>query len=81
MQSSDWPFLISTQKAEDYASRRFLEHLSRLERLLDGLEGQDESDSFLAFLAEVEERDKVFSFLDPKIFAAAAALSSGIGGA
>ena len=30
MRSSDWPFLISTQKAEDYASRRFLEHLSAL---------------------------------------------------
>ena len=81
MQSSDWPFLISTQKAGDYASRRFLDHLSRLERLLDGLEDQDESDGFLSFLAEVEERDKVFSFLDPKVFASADALSSSIGGA
>ena len=59
MQSSDWPFL-NTQQAgtmQQTVSR----HLSRLERLLDGL-GASRT---LAFLAEVE-KGQGLSFLDPR---------------
>ena len=34
MQSSDWPFLITTQAARDYAEQRFLAHYSDLKRLI-----------------------------------------------
>lgn len=68
LQASDWPFLISTQQASDYASRRFLEHLSRLERLLDGLEKGEHDDEFLGFLQEIEDKDNVFPFINYRVF-------------
>jgi 1,4-alpha-glucan branching enzyme len=34
LQSSDWPFLVTTQQAKEYASKRFLEHLTRFDMLL-----------------------------------------------
>jgi 1,4-alpha-glucan branching enzyme len=37
-QSSDWQFIISSQTAGDYASKRFSEHLDNLDRLLVPLE-------------------------------------------
>jgi len=33
LQASDWPFLVSTGQAPDYAARRFQEHLARVHRL------------------------------------------------
>ncbi len=35
LQSSDWPFLISTGTGTEYAKRRFLAHLEAFNRLLD----------------------------------------------
>ena len=34
MQASDWPFLITSQTARDYAEQRFLTHSTDLKRLL-----------------------------------------------
>ena len=34
MQSSDWPFLITTRTARDYAEQRFLAHYTDLKRLM-----------------------------------------------
>ncbi|MGI6036954.1 MAG: 1,4-alpha-glucan branching protein domain-containing protein [Limnochordia bacterium] len=64
LQASDWPFLISTGQAADYASRRFLDHLSRLERLLDGLVNDERGESFNRFLEELEAQDNIFPFID-----------------
>jgi 1,4-alpha-glucan branching enzyme len=33
LQASDWPFLISTGQAKDYATQRFNEHLARFDQL------------------------------------------------
>jgi 1,4-alpha-glucan branching enzyme len=32
LQSSDWPFLITTWQAKDYATDRFREHVKRFEK-------------------------------------------------
>ena len=33
LQSSDWPFLITTWQAKDYATDRFREHVERFEKI------------------------------------------------
>lgn len=60
LQASDWPFLISTKSATDYAVERFEEHYdnfkrlaSQLTRKLDGETWSDEDRSFLALCREV----------------------------
>lgn len=37
-QSSDWPFMIETERAADYARRRVTEHLERFSRLAASVE-------------------------------------------
>ena len=64
-QSSDWPFLVSTGQAREYAIRRFSQHAERCGRLLAGME-KGKPDSDLA--AEYWELDKVFPDLDHHLF-------------
>ena len=67
LESSDWPFLITTVAAKDYAQARARGHFEAFERLLgiartamDGpLAAEDE-----AYLAEVEARDGPFPEVD-----------------
>ncbi len=65
-QSSDWPFAITNGTTEEYAKRRFHDHLSRCHALLDDLE-RDQLDT--ARLAALEYMDAVFPTLDPELFA------------
>jgi len=65
-QGSDWPFLMSTGTAVDYAKRRFLEHVGRFHRLDTMLE-TGEAD--LEFLELCEVRDGLFPGLDLADFA------------
>lgn len=61
-QSSDWQFIMSTGVVADYGERRFKEHCSDLERLLQGL-GSDSTEEFgeSAALAErLRHRDDLF---------------------
>lgn len=67
-QSSDWPFLVTTGQAKQYAIERFQSHLSRFQRLADLIgEGRDDEGQRLA--AELYERDKVFPRIDYRWFA------------
>ncbi len=70
LQSSDWPFLVTTEQAADYASRRFLEHRYRFARLLDALERADAMPETIRYLEEIEAMDAVFPDIDPAAFAA-----------
>lgn len=68
LQSSDWPFLISTGQARDYAYGRFQQHLARFNHLVSiarrgGLSSEDEE-----FLAEVAEADNPFPDIDYRVF-------------
>jgi 1,4-alpha-glucan branching enzyme len=61
LQASDWPFLITTGQAREYAIDRFKQHVERFERLLENLGnaavGRD-------LLDEAWEADKVFPGID-----------------
>ncbi|MDH4179897.1 MAG: DUF1957 domain-containing protein [Armatimonadota bacterium] len=69
LEASDWPFLISTWSARDYAERRAALHHEAFSRLADmarrraageGLTPDDQQ-----FLADCKERDCLFPDLDP----------------
>ena len=69
LQSSDWPFLVSTGQAGEYAVERFLSHLERFGQLAD-LAGLPDLPSDARRLAdETYELDKVFPDLDYRVFA------------
>ncbi|MBI1798741.1 MAG: DUF1957 domain-containing protein [Candidatus Eisenbacteria bacterium] len=65
VQASDWPFLISTGTAADYAAARVREHAADLDHLLDlaerRLDGAALSNQDVAFLSACESRDGLFA--------------------
>ncbi len=71
LQSSDWPFLVTTGQAKEYAIERFSEHVARFETLvelaaIDGELSAEQSE----FLASLAERDNPFQDVDYRNFAA-----------
>jgi 1,4-alpha-glucan branching enzyme len=65
LQSSDWPFLITTGQAKEYATKRFNEHLARFDQLARIIERGgmiEERDREL--LADLETRDNPFPAID-----------------
>lgn len=66
LQSSDWPFLVTTGQAREYAIQRFSQHVERFKRLADSL---DAGKPDVAFADEMWELDKVFADLDYRWFA------------
>lgn len=66
LQSSDWPFLISTGQAGEYASERFRSHCARFDRLTDALfSGRDVSSD----VEVVHDLDNPFPNIDYHAFA------------
>lgn len=64
-ESSDWQFLISTFAAKDYAELRFTDHMDRFDRLCDLAAARGElSPDDVTFLAECQEKDNPFAWLD-----------------
>ncbi len=62
LESSDWPFLISTWTARDYAENRAAEHFERAEKLLGWLSReQDLNPAEVKLLETWEEEDHLFS--------------------
>ncbi len=59
-QSSDWPFLMSTGTAVDYASKRFIEHVQRFNRIDQMLRDASFDEHFVALC---EARDGLFPTL------------------
>jgi len=66
LQSSDWPFLVTTGQAKEYAIQRFVQHVDRFNALLDSL---DRGAPDLDLTAELWEKDKVFPEIDFRWFA------------
>jgi 1,4-alpha-glucan branching enzyme len=64
LQSSDWPFLVTTLQAREYAIERFQEHLARFDQLAALAEGETFSDEDRALLASLHERDNPFPMID-----------------
>jgi len=67
LQSSDWPFLVTTGQARDYAVGRFQEHVARFEQLATALEGPPNEEA-PALAEELYERDRVFGGIDYQRF-------------
>jgi 1,4-alpha-glucan branching enzyme len=67
LQSSDWPFLVSTGQAREYAVQRFRQHVDRFDALLDSHNG---GEGGVELAAELWERDKVFPEIDYRWFKA-----------
>lgn len=65
-QSSDWPFLVTTHQAREYAIQRFSQHLERFNKLADGLEAGAPD---VALTRELWELDRVFPDIDYRWFA------------
>jgi 1,4-alpha-glucan branching enzyme len=68
LSSSDWPFLVTTRQARDYATMRFQQHLARFNRLcaIAGSEGiTAESGRFLDTVAQL---DNPFPDIDYRTF-------------
>jgi 1,4-alpha-glucan branching enzyme len=70
MQSSDWPFLVTTGQAGDYAAERFRAHRDRFETLRRILREKKirEPDALVA-LTRFEQMDNCFPDLNPDWFA------------
>jgi 1,4-alpha-glucan branching enzyme len=71
-QSSDWQFIISTGAAADYGERRFREHCSDTEVLVQALEDGSAAalDRGHRRAAELAERDALFPDVLPALAAA-----------
>jgi 1,4-alpha-glucan branching enzyme len=69
MQSSDWPFLITTGQARHYAENRFLEHVNRFQQLADIAESGRSDKAALALCNQIWELDKIFPDIDYHSFA------------
>jgi len=64
LQSSDWPFLITTGQAEAYAKNRFLEHVNRFQQMADVAESGRVDEAALTLCRQLWELDKVFPSID-----------------
>ncbi|MBL7209422.1 MAG: DUF1957 domain-containing protein [Dehalococcoidia bacterium] len=64
LQSSDWPFLITTGQAAAYAKDRFLEHVNRFQQMADIAESEQVYGSALALCRQLWELDKIFPNID-----------------
>jgi 1,4-alpha-glucan branching enzyme len=65
-QSSDWPFIITNGTTEEYARRRFSDHVQRCHYLLESVENGRID---VQRLAALEYMDDLFPELDYKLFA------------
>jgi len=69
LESSDWPFLVTTGQAGEYATQRFNSHVSRFEQLRTFLE-RGAVDDAAALADALYELDKVFPTIDYRWFGA-----------
>ena len=69
LESSDWPFLISTGQAREYASARFQQHLARFNRLAMIIEAGQLGPEEERFLDAVAVLDNPFPQIDYHVFA------------
>ncbi|MBQ3641393.1 DUF1957 domain-containing protein [bacterium] len=65
LQSSDWPFLITTWQAKDYATERFQEHVARFEKIADMIESGNINDEELK---KIEAVDNCFPVIDYRVY-------------
>jgi len=67
LQSSDWPFLVTTFQAKDYAVERFQGHVDRFNEIVNALEKGNLDEGLLQ---GIESIDNAFANIDYRWFAA-----------
>jgi 1,4-alpha-glucan branching enzyme len=65
LQSSDWPFLVTTGQAKDYAVERFNDHVARFRSLIEMIRFNKLDESKIA---EYEDLDNPFPTISPSNF-------------
>jgi 1,4-alpha-glucan branching enzyme len=68
-QASDWAFIMKTGTTVTYATKRTIDHVTRFNRLFEGLVNDRVDDAFVAYLAEAERRDNLFPDVDYRVYA------------
>ncbi len=69
LESSDWPFLVTTGQADEYATRRFNAHVKRFDRLTALLDaGTAEMSAGKHLRTRIEQLDNPFPRLDYHVF-------------
>ena len=66
LEGSDWPFLVTTKQAKDYAVERFTQHVENFNALATPLLEQGVADEPL--LERLEEKNNAFPNLDYRWF-------------
>jgi 1,4-alpha-glucan branching enzyme len=66
LQSSDWPFIMSTGTTVPYATRRFNEHVIQFTQLFDDLNAGKLDPNIVA---DLESRDNLFPDVDYRLYA------------
>jgi 1,4-alpha-glucan branching enzyme len=69
LQSSDWPFLVTTGQASQYATERFSGHLARFNQLAFIAERGDVRPDDLELTQEYFDMDNIFPEIDYRVFA------------
>jgi 1,4-alpha-glucan branching enzyme len=70
LEASDWPFLVSTGQAGEYATGRFQQHLARFNRLTMAADHGALDEETRRFLDECQRADNPFPDIDYRVFAA-----------
>ncbi|HID64208.1 MAG TPA: DUF1957 domain-containing protein [Anaerolineae bacterium] len=68
LEASDWPFLVSTGQAREYASSRFQQHLARFNHLAAIADAGVVSEEDRRFLSTIAELDNPFPEIDYRVF-------------
>ncbi len=64
LEASDWPFLVTTRQAKEYAEERFLRHLGDYETLAGAALSGVDDDKTMAALSSAASRDSLFAWVD-----------------
>ncbi|HLZ72266.1 MAG TPA: 1,4-alpha-glucan branching protein domain-containing protein [Dehalococcoidia bacterium] len=68
LESSDWPFLVTTGQAREYAIERFESHVDRFNRLAAFADSGEPGPAGCTLAEELWELDKVFPMIDYRLF-------------
>jgi 1,4-alpha-glucan branching enzyme len=68
LEASDWPFLVSTGQAREYASGRFQQHLARFNHLAAMADAGATNEEDRRFLSTIAELDNPFPEIDYRVF-------------
>jgi 1,4-alpha-glucan branching enzyme len=68
LEASDWPFLVSTGQAKEYAIGRFQQHMARFNHLAAMADAGVVSEEDKRFLSTIVELDNPFPEIDYRVF-------------